>query len=1091
MPDDLQKFRQLVQRGAFRDAFTFAEAVVRQQLTTTAFRRELFRAKLRQGQMLQANEHLEILLSQATEPGDQLIYRLEQAYLLFVSKNQFNVALTLAEKARSDVLAHNLPEATAAEAERVYIRLLLTASVYHFFPKGKMIPYRDKLPYLARQLFRAGKQEEGFAALLTYANQLPLKESVSVTGQLVNQAREEEWPSIAAEALHNLAIRQQKGGESPSEVAANLEKANEYYEQAGHRYGPIEIEVIRANQFESNAFLADERLRSCYVKFQQLHYFRGVLNVLMDLSTLAHRRGDLKQAKTYRNQTHTWAKTLGIGIAEGGFITAQADLLMRNANYGEAIELCQTALAETESPLNQALYEQLLATAYTFSHNIEAARKHGRNAIKRFEEMAAIDAASDAVLKYAADLVSVREGSSLTEAEDLLKIWTKKDAQRGDTTAQIEKLELQAQIFIHRFLSTHPQRSNHGLLEQGIALIHHAEQLAFALSGNEGIKKQANLRQLKAQFLQLQGKEAEVLSNWEEARNLYERAGFRMEVANCQYIIGVLYLNRANQNQHPNFGIADTQLKLALQYYQEAGMRNQAVDTCYMLALLYTNASVSQTTESRTRLLNAANHFLEQASSEGQAMRSDFRAGDSVVDIRATKQALSKNLQRVHKLALEICCRYQPNATNAWTWSQRSKAGSLADLLGFGLAPPANLEQEKESFPLLHREKELLHQLKQAVAADRIETYEQLQRLRKEMTQHPLLNDYLELQQGHSTPLEELHLFLRESSKYVPSAVFVDWVASGDQLFLLVVRPQQAPQFFPLNLSLSTVAEFVAHNLSSESFRFTFKFNLSPFEQLASLMKPLEKVSHPDELLIFCPTGPMHRLPLHAIPLEGSPIIERNPIAYIPSATVLRHCVLRGENRAFQTAALFGDPSGDRPAAEAIVRRLAQQFQKVPYLKEAVTRNAFTSAVQDVDLIHFQGHAIYDTTEPLNSHLVMADGHLTAKDIFESIQLRSQLLTLAACESGTSKILEGDEPIGLIPAFLYAGANSILATLWKVQDEATAHFIQLFTDNLLHTDKEKRNKALAFQQAVLDLKANPRFQTPYFWASFALYGNSN
>jgi CHAT domain-containing protein len=153
-----------------------------------------------------------------------------------------------------------------------------------------------------------------------------------------------------------------------------------------------------------------------------------------------------------------------------------------------------------------------------------------------------------------------------------------------------------------------------------------------------------------------------------------------------------------------------------------------------------------------------------------------------------------------------------------------------------------------------------------------------------------------------------------------------------------------------------------------------------------------------------------------------------------------------------------------------------------------VTRAAFAEAVAERDLVHFQGHAVHDRDEPLDSHLIFADARLNAHEVFDLPGLSAELVTLAACESAASVIAAGDEPLGLIPAFLYAGAGAVLATLWRVNSASAAHAMRLFYDALAG-EGEMPDKARALRAAALAVRDVPRFSSPYHWAPFALYGD--
>lgn len=104
-------------------------------------------------------------------------------------------------------------------------------------------------------------------------------------------------------------------------------------------------------------------------------------------------------------------------------------------------------------------------------------------------------------------------------------------------------------------------------------------------------------------------------------------------------------------------------------------------------------------------------------------------------------------------------------------------------------------------------------------------------------------------------------------------------------------------------------------------------------------------------------------------------------------------------------------------------------------------------------------------------------------DKLYSLNLEVDLVTLSACETGLSKIANGDDLVGLTRGFLYAGSSSIVASLWKVDDRATAELMTRFYKELLKNDKVE-----ALREAQLETKK--KYPHPYYWASFQLTGNA-
>jgi CHAT domain-containing protein len=158
-------------------------------------------------------------------------------------------------------------------------------------------------------------------------------------------------------------------------------------------------------------------------------------------------------------------------------------------------------------------------------------------------------------------------------------------------------------------------------------------------------------------------------------------------------------------------------------------------------------------------------------------------------------------------------------------------------------------------------------------------------------------------------------------------------------------------------------------------------------------------------------------------------------------------------------------------------------------------------------VVHFAVHGIVDHAFPLDSALLLGaddgadgggeNGILQAWEILEQVRLDAQLVTLSACSSGVGTELAGEGLIGLTRAFQYAGARSVVASLWEVGDASTSVLMSRFYRYL----KEGKTKDVALQKAQLDLlrgtvrgvgepaPSEGDLSHPYFWAAFQLYGD--
>lgn len=144
-------------------------------------------------------------------------------------------------------------------------------------------------------------------------------------------------------------------------------------------------------------------------------------------------------------------------------------------------------------------------------------------------------------------------------------------------------------------------------------------------------------------------------------------------------------------------------------------------------------------------------------------------------------------------------------------------------------------------------------------------------------------------------------------------------------------------------------------------------------------------------------------------------------------------------------------------------------------------------------IIHFATHGVLDNETPELSGLVLSlfdkdgqpqDGFLRLNDIY-NLDLPADLVVLSACNSALGKQIKGEGLIGLTRGFMYAGAARVMASLWKVDDEATAELIKHFYQEML---AEKKSPAESLRQAQITMWRQKRWRSPYFWAPFVLQG---
>jgi CHAT domain-containing protein len=192
-----------------------------------------------------------------------------------------------------------------------------------------------------------------------------------------------------------------------------------------------------------------------------------------------------------------------------------------------------------------------------------------------------------------------------------------------------------------------------------------------------------------------------------------------------------------------------------------------------------------------------------------------------------------------------------------------------------------------------------------------------------------------------------------------------------------------------------------------------------------------------------------------------------------------------------ETGAILNLP-GSRLEALSIQRILGPSRTQLALGYEANRDAVLGGMLAKARVVHFATHGLLDAKRPENSGLVLAlfnmqgqaqEGYLRVSDI-RGLKLSADLVVLSSCESALGKDMGSEGIIGLPRAFLYAGAQRVIASLWKVDDEAAATLMSHFYEEL----KNGKNPTAALNQAQLKLRRNPKFQDPYFWSAFFLEG---
>lgn len=293
--------------------------------------------------------------------------------------------------------------------------------------------------------------------------------------------------------------------------------------------------------------------------------------------------------------------------------------------------------------------------------------------------------------------------------------------------------------------------------------------------------------------------------------------------------------------------------------------------------------------------------------------------------------------------------------------------------------------------------------------------------------------------------------------------------------------------------------------------------------------------------LVIVSDGILHYLPFAALPLwtgDSTPLIDRFELISVPSASTLAALRQQLASRPFPPKALvvLADPvfrrddprasshtvaasrrrSVDRSSfddtrdavaagslarlpftrreARAILSFVPPSARKEAFDFEASRATALSGDLAQYRIVHFATHGFFNTEHPELSGLVLSlvdkngkdqEGFLLTSDVF-GMTLAADLVVLSGCRTALGREVHGEGITGLSRAFLFAGAARVVASLWKVDDAATAALMTHFYRGLF-VDKLPAVAALRAAQATL--RQNARWSSPYYWAGFVLQGD--
>jgi CHAT domain-containing protein len=253
--------------------------------------------------------------------------------------------------------------------------------------------------------------------------------------------------------------------------------------------------------------------------------------------------------------------------------------------------------------------------------------------------------------------------------------------------------------------------------------------------------------------------------------------------------------------------------------------------------------------------------------------------------------------------------------------------------------------------------------------------------------------------------------------------------------------------------------------------------------------------------LYLVPHGVLNTLPFALLPLRGTDarnlLVDRYSLAYLPTAAALQ---IETRVAATRPSLLAMAPARSRlryaPDEARSIDALFEPHSRL-LVGAGATESQFKQLAGDFTVVHLATHGVFNRANPLLSGVELEpdakdDGLLQVHEIL-GLRLQANLVTLSACETALgsgyfSDVPAGDEFVGMTRAFLTAGTESVLATLWDVDDRASVTVMRRFYEHLQRS-AGGANNASALAEAQRQLRASHDTRHPYFWAPFVMVGS--
>lgn len=963
-----------------------------------------------------------------------------------------------------------------------------------------------------------------------------------------------------------------------SAFATWLTNADNAFEEVAHAFGRTEVRRLRLQHGLEESPNPLQELVGITVKYIEADYPLAVLNSAISPLTLAFNRGHFGLYINLQECFHNTCKEAGLKL-ERLFLEVQ---LLAALNAG-------TGHYATVSQLGKSLYEECIDLRYwtvaylagrvlSLALNMRGNNQESLEIAEALYEMCqreGLQARSEAAFHVAVVRGSkVRQNSpgrreNCLEVANFLLPTVEADIETNEIKMACDKLTFvaQLQLEIARLSTEHYQR----LKSEACKTIDQVKALESGLDGNDKIMVEGICDEMMCTQLLFEGdkqsddaKEIEGLQICTRLIEAYNKHDLKFHAAMKYQFRGLfhqqLYKKEGNlKKKIERLVDAERDLERATKLFGAIGSWQQALDSRHALARIHVEA---------WDLVKISPDFVMSSLQQLEAMADHQRRelsmfGGLTALLQKQKFSGTSQLQDLYNWAIAVSA-ISGMEKNLLVWSQKRKARGLSEMLGLGILVPASVREamrgDPSTAPVFDELEALRFAFQSAPPKEKAYIMQRVEDCERSARKNPVYDDFIALRDGVVTRIAELGVLktANDAAEQQRTLIFADWIVRRDFLYLVTAdasSPETTCCMHPLPITLCAVRGWIAQHFQTDKMRKeclqrdNFDGDSKPLRKLDALISPLRQVSKPGDLLLLSPTVNLSALPLHALRIDAAdrmPLIERNPVVYVPSLPIAKICTSRVSQGDESHESLFFGVFDKVTEAKLIYKQMksfATEMRGQSISGQAATKERYMAAVPKARLIHHHLHCVFSADNILKQSVVLspqaqqpsaqpgdgagpgvgpATGHnsdnkpapealsalkhantdiedlllsstdspesnLTVEEIF-GLVLNSPLVVLVACESASQTISEGDEPLGLITGYLCAGAASVIGASWPIPSNAGRQFSETFYREAMKSTSAVLNLALALQEAVLTIRDEPSTSSTYHWGAFCLYG---